>query len=98
VRYVEYSKIDKQGRVVIPSSIRKALGIVGETDVIISIDGRRIIVEPVPRDLEKFVDEWIKMVLSSRLEIFSEKTEEEWKWLDDEYARKKLGLLPRRSS
>ncbi|MGC9010166.1 MAG: AbrB/MazE/SpoVT family DNA-binding domain-containing protein [Sulfolobales archaeon] len=95
---MEYSKIDKQGRVVIPSNIRKALGIVGETDVIISIDGRRIIVEPVPRDLEKIVDEWIKMVLSSKLEIFSEKTEEEWKWLDDEYARKKLGLLPRRSS
>jgi len=94
VRYLEHSKIDRQGRIVIPSYIRKLIGIEGKTEVLIRVEGRRIIIEPISRDLERKVEEWVKTMLSIKAEPFSEEIEGSWKWMDEEYAKRKLGLLP----
>lgn len=91
---MEYSKIDRQGRVVIPSRIRRLVGIEGEAEVSIRVEGRRIIIELISRDLERKVEEWREVALSTRLEPFTEEVEETWKWVSEEYAKRKLGLLP----
>ncbi|MGY0288410.1 MAG: AbrB/MazE/SpoVT family DNA-binding domain-containing protein [Candidatus Methanodesulfokora washburnensis] len=94
VRYLEYSKIDKRGRIVIPSHIRKLVRMENEAEVLIRVEGGKIVVEPISRDLEKRVNEWVKTVLSMETEPFSEGIEGTWKWMSEEYAKRKLGLLP----
>jgi len=93
VKYLEYSKIDKQGRIVIPSRIRRLIGVEGEVEVLMRVEGGKIIVEPVSKDLEKRVEEWVKTVLNMRVEPFSEEVEETWKWMSEDYVKRKLGLL-----
>lgn len=88
---MEYSKIDRRGRVYIPSRIRKLVGIEGETEVQIRVEGRRIVIEPISRDIENKVIEWAKKVLSMSIEPSLEEVEESWKWVSREYAEKKLG-------
>jgi len=86
-------KIDKQGRMIIPASIRAALGIVDECKALVRIDGRRLIVEIVNEELERLVDEWREMALSLNVEAFVEEVEgESWRWMSREYAERKLGI------
>ena len=89
---MEYAKIDKQGRLVIPASVRRALGINGEREVLVRVEGGRIIIELTSRDLEAAVDEWVELVKRSSLKPFTEDVEESWKWVGREYAERKLGL------
>jgi hypothetical protein len=49
-----------------------------------------------PIDLERRIEEWAKTALSIEAEPSPE--ESEWDWMDGEYARGKLGLLPRLQS
>lgn len=46
--------------------------------------------------MRKRVEEWKKMTLeiSERLEPSPEKPEEEWDYVDEEYVKRKLALLP----
>ncbi|MCS7367059.1 MAG: AbrB/MazE/SpoVT family DNA-binding domain-containing protein [archaeon YNP-WB-062] len=90
---MEYSRIDKQGRIVIPSRIRKLIGVEGEAEVLIRVEGGRIVIEPVSRNLEERVKEWVETALSMRAEPFSEEVEGAWKWMSEDYAKRKLGLL-----
>jgi hypothetical protein len=46
-----------------------------------------------PIDLERRIEEWAKTALSIEAEPSPE--ESEWDWMDEEYARGKLGLPPR---
>jgi AbrB family looped-hinge helix DNA binding protein len=87
---LEYSKINKQGRIVIPSSIRKLVGLEDEAEVLVRVDCGKMVVEPIPRDLEKMVGEWVKTVLNIEAEPSSEET---WKWMSEDYAKRKLGLI-----
>ena len=91
---MEYVKIDAQGRLVIPARLRKLLGIAGETEALVRVEGRRIVIEPVSRDLEARVRRWVEAALSSKAEPFSGEAGESWKWVSAEYAGRKLGLLP----
>jgi len=43
-------------------------------------------------DLERRIEEWAKTALSIEAEPSPE--ESEWDWMDEEYARRKLGLYP----
>jgi hypothetical protein len=45
-----------------------------------------------PIDLERRIEEWVKTALSIEAEPSPE--ESEWDWVDEEYARRKLGLYP----
>ncbi len=85
-------RIDKQGRMVIPASIRATLGIVDECKALVRLDGRRLIVEVVDEDLERRVAEWKKIALSLHAEAFTEEVEESWRWMSREYAERKLGV------
>jgi len=88
----ETLSVDEQGRVVLPAYIRKAMGIRGRCKLLIRREGSRIILEPVPEDLSRSVEEWANLARTIRAEIFSETVEDSWKWMSLEYARRKLGL------
>lgn len=90
---MEYTvKIDKQGRLVIPSSIREALGLKGGGEAVIRLDGLKLVIEVVDKDLERRVEEWRRTALSLRAEPFAEEVGEGWKWMSREYAERKLGI------
>jgi len=88
----ETIRVDKQGRLVLPSRIRKSLGLKEGATVSIRLDGSKLVLEPVFEDLRKTVDEWKDMALKLKAEAFTEEAEESWKWMSREYARSKLGL------
>jgi AbrB family looped-hinge helix DNA binding protein len=91
---VEYTiKVDKQGRLVLPSNIREALGLENGGHVTVRLDGRRLVLEPEPVDVKKRVQDWMKDALETRVEALAEERGESWKWMSREYAGKKLGLL-----
>jgi len=94
---VEHTRIDKQGRLVIPASVRKALGISGESEVLVRVDNGRIIIEPISRDIEASVNRWIELAMRVNPKPFMEEAEGSWKWVSYEYAKRKLGI-PRRST
>jgi AbrB family looped-hinge helix DNA binding protein len=85
-------KVDKQGRLVLPSHIREAFGIKQGGQLTIRIDGSKAIIEPVKQDVKKKVQEWEKLSRNLKAEAFTEETNESWKWMSREYARRKLGL------
>ncbi|MEM4416993.1 MAG: AbrB/MazE/SpoVT family DNA-binding domain-containing protein [Nitrososphaerota archaeon] len=93
VRLVEDSvNVDKQGRLVLPAYIREVLGIKQGGRVTIKLDGRRAILEPEQVDIGERVREWVNTAIALRAEAFTEESEESWKWMSREYARRKLGL------
>jgi looped-hinge helix DNA binding domain, AbrB family len=90
VKHLEYSKIDKQGRIFMPERIREMVGIEGETEVLVRVEDGRIVIEPIPGDLEGRVEEWVRAVLSIKIEPSPEVAGGSWKWMSEGYARRKL--------
>ncbi|GBC71837.1 hypothetical protein HRbin02_01625 [Candidatus Calditenuaceae archaeon HR02] len=84
--------VDRQGRLVLPSHIREALGLKEGGRVTIRLDGHRLVLEPEPADYKERVREWVNSALALRAEAFTDESEESWKWISREYARRKLGL------
>jgi len=84
-------KVDKQGRTVLPKDVRKALGIDDETEMVCRVVGNRII-------LEKFSMEAIYKAfaeleeIAPSLEFDTVKVMGEDKYIDKEYALRKIGL------
>ena len=56
------------------------------------LDGSRVIIEPISNDVKKNVREWENLTKSLRAEAFTEETDESWKWMSSDYARRKIGL------
>ena len=77
---------------VLPSRIREALGIKKGGQITIRMEGSKVILEPLNKDVEKKVQEWENLSKKSEAEIFTEEPSECWKWMSREYARRKLGL------
>jgi len=88
----ETLNVDEQGRVVLPAHIRKAIGITGRGKLLIRREGSKIVLEPYPENLIKNVEEWANLARNTKSELFSETSEESWKWMSLEYAKRKLGL------
>ena len=84
--------VDKQGRLVLPANLRETLGIKDGGQISIRLDGARLVLEPIPEDLEEAVREWAQQVRGRAGEALAEEAPESWKWMSREYARKKLGL------
>jgi AbrB family looped-hinge helix DNA binding protein len=83
-------KVDRQGRVILPEDVRKALGIEGEAEMLCIVVGNRII-------LERFSVEAISKAFSELEEIapsleFDRESEEKDKYFDREYALRKIGI------
>jgi len=81
--------VDKQGRIVIPTSIRQALGLAGAGKAFIRLNGDKIIIELMMKTLIKG---WRKLALNVHAQAFIEKSENSWKWMSREYAERKLGI------
>jgi len=84
-------KVDKQGRTVLPKDVRKALGIEGETEIVCRVVGNRIILEKFSMEaIHKAFAELEEMAPS--LELDTVKVEGEDKYVDREYALRKIGV------
>jgi len=86
-------KIDKQGRMVIPSKVRRVLGIYDEMEGVLSVRGRKIIIEFIDNNLKERVEKWYEDMKRMKVQAFSSKEViPKSKWMSDEYAKRKLGL------
>jgi AbrB family looped-hinge helix DNA binding protein len=94
----EIANVDKQGRVVLPSKIREALGMKDGGEVMIRFNGERVVIEPASVDSNRRAREWGRKARALRTEAFSADASEargegeREKWVSGEYARRKLGL------
>jgi AbrB family looped-hinge helix DNA binding protein len=89
----ETISVDKKGRLVLPTYIRETLGLEQGGRVKLSLNGRKLILEPIHMDLKKSVEAWASKTKSQVNPMNSEKSQESWKWMNDEYSKKKLGFL-----
>ena len=84
-------KIDKQGRIVIPSEIRKLLRLDPNTELILNIRNGTIVLEPIRGDFDKIIDKWYDEI--TRMKIRARGLElKASRWVSEEYVRRKLGL------
>jgi len=84
-------KVDKQGRTVLPKDVRKALGIDDETEMVCRVVGNRIILEKFSMEAIYKAFAELKEVAPS-LEFDTVKAVGEDKYIDKEYALRKIGL------
>lgn len=84
--------VDRQGRMVVPSHLREALGVKDGGQISIRLDGPRLVLEPAPKDLKDRSRQWADLARGTRAEALTEEPKETWKWMTLEYARRKLGL------
>lgn len=91
---MEYEvNVDRQGRMVIPSQVRRKLGLSGGGKLLLRVINGKIELVPISKDLEERVAEWKKMTMATRTRAFVEEhAGGEWKWVSREYAERKLGL------
>jgi len=76
---------------VLPATIRERLKLKEGGEVIVRLDGFRVVIRPVSRKLEEDVRDWRELVWSLHAAPFTEEVEDSWKWMSREYAKRKLG-------
>ncbi|MEM2926643.1 MAG: AbrB/MazE/SpoVT family DNA-binding domain-containing protein [Candidatus Bathyarchaeia archaeon] len=84
-------KIDRQGRTILPKDVRIALGIEGETEMVCRVVGSRVILEKFSMDSAKKAFEELEEIAPS-LELDTVKVEGGDKYIDREYALRKIGV------
>jgi AbrB family looped-hinge helix DNA binding protein len=84
-------KVDKQGRIVLPKDVRRAIGMEREMEMVCRVVGDRIILEKFSmEDIHKAFSELEEIAPS--LELDAVKVEGEDKYVDREYALRKIGI------
>ncbi|MDF2598232.1 MAG: AbrB/MazE/SpoVT family DNA-binding protein [Methylobacterium brachiatum] len=53
MRFVTDAKVAVDGRMVLPQSVREALGVTGETRLVVTVDGDEVRLSPVSRAVAK---------------------------------------------
>ncbi len=89
------SKIDKQGRIVIPKELREKLRLRPETSLKIHLMGRKLVIEAYDPDLESNDKKWgqkLKNMIIEPFKIDQSNETSEAKWFSKQYACQKLGL------
>lgn len=89
------TKIDKQGRILIPKDYREKLGLGEETPVSIHLVDRRIVIEFNDPNLAQAVQKWKEKLLNRKIQAFTipeTAISSDPKWFSEDYARQKLGL------
>ncbi len=84
-------KVDKQGRTVLPKDVRKALGIDRETEMVCRVVGNKVILEKFSIDSIRKAFADLEEIAPS-LELDTVKVEGEDKYVDREYALRKIGI------
>lgn len=84
-------KVDKQGRIILPKDVRRAIGVEGEMEMVCRVVGDRIILGKFSvEDVHKAFSELEEIAPS--LELDTVKVEGEDKYVDKEYALRKIGI------
>ena len=90
---MEYKvSVDRQGRMVIPAPLRRLLGLSDGGRVKVRYKDGILELALIDKDLEERVKRWVEIAMKINPEPFSEEVEESWKWIDREYAERKLGI------
>lgn len=84
-------KIDAQGRIVIPAKIRQMLNLTPGSKLILKVRGNSIILTKYD-DLEKRIQVWYEATQKMKIEAFTAEIESTFKWMSEDYVKKKLGL------
>jgi AbrB family looped-hinge helix DNA binding protein len=94
VRNVEHKvRVDRQGRIIIPSVLRRALGVTGDGELLLRLRGEELVLRRLREDLERRVEEWYETMSRRRVHAFlGPVVEEPSRWMSVEYIEKKLGL------
>ena len=53
MRFVTDAKVGADGRMVLPQSVREALGVTGETRIVVTVDGNEVRLSPIGRAVSK---------------------------------------------
>jgi len=88
----ETISVDRQGRIVIPAHIRKALSIKEGGKLLIRVEGSKMVLELLHENLRESVEKWVNLAQSTKAKINTEEPEESWKWISRDYAKRKLGI------
>jgi AbrB family looped-hinge helix DNA binding protein len=84
-------KVDKQGRIILPKDVRRAIGVEGGMEMVCRVVGDRIILRKFSvEDVHKAFSELEEIAPS--LELDTVKVEGEDKYVDKEYALRKIGI------
>jgi AbrB family looped-hinge helix DNA binding protein len=89
------TKMDKQGRLIIPAEIRKKLSLNENTELQIEILGNQLIIKKKLAVSKEKLNTWKKKLLDMKIKAFTEEKSHEGqstKWMSEEYVRNKLGL------
>lgn len=84
-------KVDRQGRTVLPKEVRQAIGINGNAEMVCRVVGNKIVLERFSIDSIRKAFEELEEIAPS-LELDTVKIEGEDKYIDREYALRKIGL------
>ncbi len=90
----DVSKIDSQGRILIPAEIRRKLGFEPECKVGLIVIGNELVIKKVNTDLKLKVERWKQELMNRSIPVgvATEIETEDDKWMDKTYAERKLGL------
>ena len=88
------TKLDKQGRLIIPAKIRKKLSLSEDSLLEIEILGNQLIIKKIQSITNENLDEWEQNLTGMNIQIFSELSElkESEKWMSEEYVKNKIGI------
>ncbi len=88
------TKIDSQGRIVIPAEIRRQMKLEPETEVEMNLVGNDLIIKKVNSSLQSDVQRWKYDLTRTKIPagVTTEVEDKSDKWMDEDYVEKKLGL------
>ncbi len=88
------TKLDGQGRIVIPAEIRHQLKLEPDTEVELNLVGNDLVIKKVNSSLESDVRQWKEDLVRTKIPAGITITDEDEgdKWMDEDYVEKKLGL------
>ena len=87
------TRIDKQGRLIIPTELRKQLSLEEGTIIDIEVNANLLILKKQGANSQDVIDKWKTSLLSPSISSKSEISDlKEEKWYSEEYVTNKLGF------